>query len=111
MAMERVVEIVGGFSRPGDRSFREIATAQSTRTSKRHIDCDRRRPFLRAAPRAGADHVVAVVTTAPALGPDEPFSRRLLRASRSVGRGKNRSQAAACPDPCRAAERGSLAQS
>src|SRR5262252_5858735 len=87
MAMERVVEIVGGFARRGHRSFREIATAQSTRTSTRHIDGNRGSPFLRAAPRAGADHVVAVVTTAPVLGPDEPFSRGLLRASRSVGRG------------------------
>src|SRR5215475_5439653 len=110
MAMERVVEIVGGFAGPRDRSFREIATAQSTRTSKRHNDGDRRRPFLRAAPRAGADHVVALVATAPGLGPDEPFSRRLLRAPGSVGRGENRHRAAACPDPGSGTERGQLAR-
>src|SRR5215470_11835585 len=111
MAMERVVEIVGGFARRGHRSFGEIATAQSTRTSKRHVDGDRRGPFLRAAPRAGADHVVAVVTTAPGMGPDEPFSRCLLRAPGSVGRGENRNQAAARPDASRAAERRQLARS
>src|SRR5215475_6292843 len=106
MAMERVVEIVGGFARPGDRSFREIGTAQSTRTSKRHIDGDRRSPLLRAASGPGADHVVAVIATAPELGPDQPFSRGLLRAPGAIGRSENHYQAAARPDARSGAERG-----
>jgi len=62
MAMERAVEIVGGFSGYGDRSSREIVAARSARSCTRDIVANWRGPFLRAAPGPGADYVVAVIS-------------------------------------------------